>query len=44
MMHKKKQWEGIHFSFNKCTFLNILKNYNLKVYMQPKICMHEHFA
>jgi hypothetical protein len=20
MMHKKKQWEGIHFSFNKCTF------------------------
>jgi len=22
---------------------NILKNYNLKVYMHPRVCMHKHF-
>jgi len=35
----KKQGEGIYFSCNKCNFFNILKIYNLKVYMQLEICM-----
>jgi hypothetical protein len=43
MMPKSKQGKNIHSIYINVQEFNIWKFYNLKVYMHPRLCMHEPF-